>query len=140
MNPLLQLLGEFVSLDRSALGVLCGESSFKDITSAEERRDEKGIHQKSKSATQELEKKLKWEGKLSWDRLDDRERDEAFRFAEGYKSFLDRAKTEREAVQEIVRRPEKPGFRNRQKNPGGRNFSSSTRQNPRPWLFSVRPP
>ncbi len=35
--------------------------------------------------------------------LDDRERDLAFGFAEGYKDFLDRAKTEREAVREVLR-------------------------------------
>jgi aspartyl aminopeptidase len=62
------------------------------------------------TATKELEKKLKFESKLSWDRLVDREREEVFRFAEGYKSFLDRAKTEREAVKEIVQAAKEAGF------------------------------
>ncbi|RPJ42196.1 MAG: aminopeptidase, partial [Deltaproteobacteria bacterium] len=74
------------------------------------------------AAIQELEKKLKWGGKLSWDRFDDRERDEAFRFAEGYKSFLDQAKTEREAVQEIVRLAREAGFQELSKKSRGKKF------------------
>ena len=65
---------------------------------------------KPKNATKELEKKLKFQGKLVWDRLEETEREEAFRFAEGYKAFLDRAKTEREAVREILQKAEGAGF------------------------------
>ena len=60
--------------------------------------------------TKELEKKLKFHGKLSWDRLEEGEKEEAFRFAEGYKVFLDRAKTERAAVREIREAAEEKGF------------------------------
>ncbi len=56
-----------------------------------------------KDETKELEKKLKMQGKLGWDRLETAEREEVFRFAEGYKKFLDAAKTEREAVEAIAR-------------------------------------
>jgi aspartyl aminopeptidase len=70
----------------------------------------KDSEKKPASAAQDLEKKLKWGGKLAWDRLDEKERDEAFAFSEGYKKFLDRAKTEREAVQEILRLAGKAGF------------------------------
>ena len=70
----------------------------------------KDPEKKEASAIRELEKKLKWGGKLAWDRLDERGRDEAFGFAEGYKAFLDRAKTEREAVQEILRLAREAGF------------------------------
>jgi aspartyl aminopeptidase len=66
--------------------------------------------EKVKNETKELEKKLKYQSKLSWDRMDEAEKEEAFRFAEGYKSFLDRAKTEREAVQEIIRAAREAGF------------------------------
>lgn len=66
--------------------------------------------EKIKSATKELEKKIKFQGKLSWDRLEEKEKDEVFRFAEGYKLFLDRAKTEREAVQEIIKAAKEAGF------------------------------
>lgn len=63
-----------------------------------------------KGETQKLEKKLKLQGKLSWDRMDEAERKETFRFAEDYKAFLNRAKTEREAVQEIVQSARNAGF------------------------------
>ncbi len=63
--------------------------------------------EKAKNKTKELEKKLKLQGKLVWDRLEEKERKEVFRFAEGYKAFLDRAKTEREAVREILQAAEK---------------------------------
>jgi len=66
--------------------------------------------EKDKNGTKELEKKLKFQGKLSWDRLEDKEKEEAFQFAEGYKAFLDRAKTEREAVREIIQAAAKAGF------------------------------
>jgi aspartyl aminopeptidase len=66
--------------------------------------------EKMKTATKELEKKIKFQGKLSWDRLAEKEKDEIFRFAEGYKTFLDRAKTEREAVQEIIQAAKEAGF------------------------------
>jgi aspartyl aminopeptidase len=74
------------------------------------------------SAIRELEKKLKWGGKLAWDRLDDRERDLAFGFAEGYKDFLDRAKTEREAVREVLRLARKGGFQEPSKKSRGKKF------------------
>lgn len=58
----------------------------------------------------ELEKKLKFQGKLSWDRLNEEERQEASKFAAAYKKFLDRAKTEREAVEEIKKAAQEAGF------------------------------
>src|SRR4030042_1608479 len=62
---------------------------------------EKRETEQSTKETKELEKKLKFSGKLCWDRLEEGEKEETFRFAEGYKAFLDRAKTERAAVREI---------------------------------------
>jgi aspartyl aminopeptidase len=64
----------------------------------------------------EIEKKLKFQSKLAWDLLSTDERDKVFPFAEGYKKFLDQAKTEREAVQEIIREAKEKGFQE----PGGR--------------------
>lgn len=58
----------------------------------------------------ELEKRLKFQGKLAWDRMSEEERQEALKFAEGYKKFLDRAKTEREAVEEIKKAAQEAGF------------------------------
>ncbi|MDI6756186.1 MAG: aminopeptidase [Thermodesulfobacteriota bacterium] len=66
--------------------------------------------EKIKNDTAVLEKKLKFRGRLAWDLLNDKEKEEAFRFAEGYKSFLDRAKTEREAVREIAQAAREAGF------------------------------
>lgn len=63
-----------------------------------------------KKELKELEKKLKFKGKLSWDRMSEQERREAFLFAEGYKRFLSQAKTEREAVWEIQRMAQEAGF------------------------------
>jgi len=66
--------------------------------------------EKMKKETKELEKKLKFQGKLSWDLLDEQEKEETFRFAAGYKTFLNRAKTEREAVREIAQASKEAGF------------------------------
>jgi len=78
--------------------------------------------EKGKNETKELEKKIKLQSKLAWDRLEGREREEVFTFAEGYKSFLDRAKTEREAVQEIVKIAENAGFQEISRARGGKKF------------------
>ncbi|MBI5966443.1 MAG: aminopeptidase [Deltaproteobacteria bacterium] len=77
-------------------------------------------NEKIKKETKELEKKLKFRGKLSWDLLEEREREEVFRFAEGYKNFLDRAKAEREAVQEIVKAAKEAGFQEATQRSGGK--------------------
>jgi len=66
---------------------------------------------KVKTATQEIEKRIKLKGELVWDRYDEALRKEAFSFAEGYKGFLNAAKTEREAVEAIVRSAQGAGFR-----------------------------
>ncbi len=66
--------------------------------------------EKVKSRTKELEKKVKFQSKLGWDRMKEKEREEALAFADGYKDFLNRAKTEREAVREIRRAAEKAKF------------------------------
>ncbi len=65
---------------------------------------------KKDRGTQDLEKKLKFQAKLSWDLLEEKEKEEALGFAEGYKAFLNRAKTEREAVREIARMAREAGF------------------------------
>jgi aspartyl aminopeptidase len=92
------------------------------------------------SAAKALEKKLKFESKLSWDRLDDRERDEAFRFAEGYKSFLDRAKTEREAVKEIIQAAKEAGFQEPSKKYRGKKFIFINKEKSAALTFSGSAP
>ena len=61
--------------------------------------------------TKQLEDMVKLKGKLAWDRMPDSFRKECFLFAEGYKSFLGRAKTEREAVGEVLKYAGDRGFR-----------------------------
>ncbi|UCD70822.1 MAG: aminopeptidase [Syntrophobacterales bacterium] len=58
-----------------------------------------------------LEDILKLKGKLAWDRMPESLRKECFLFAEEYKSFLDHAKTEREAVDEVLKYARERGFR-----------------------------
>lgn len=79
--------------------------------------------EKRKNDTAELEKKLKFRGRLAWDLLNEQEKEEAFRFAEGYKSFLDRAKTEREAVREIAQAAKEAGFQEDCLRGAGKKFS-----------------
>jgi aspartyl aminopeptidase len=66
--------------------------------------------EKIKKATQEIEKRIKLKGELVWDRYDETRVQEAFSFTEGYKGFLNTAKTEREAVEAIVQSAQKAGF------------------------------
>ncbi len=58
----------------------------------------------------ELEKELKLRSRPVWERYDPQMRQRAFEFAEGYKAFLSFAKTEREAVQWIVKEALERGF------------------------------
>ena len=64
----------------------------------------------AKKKTKEREKVLKLAPKPVWDILDEKERKTALQFCEGYKKFLDAARTEREAVREIVAMAKAEGF------------------------------
>ncbi|KAF0118103.1 MAG: putative aminopeptidase [bacterium] len=55
---------------------------------------------------------------MVWDRLDNKEKEGVFLFAEGYKEFLNRAKTERQAVKEIIKFAEEKGFKRIEKPSG----------------------
>lgn len=57
-----------------------------------------------------LEKKLLYKRKLVWDELDEKSRRKTSEFAEGYKEFLTRGKTEWEVVTEGTKIAEKAGF------------------------------
>ncbi|MEW5734329.1 MAG: aminopeptidase [Thermodesulfobacteriota bacterium] len=65
---------------------------------------------KTKKQAQDLQKKLSRKHVLVWDALDETKKAEAFSFCEGYKEFLSRAKTEREAVAFLAGKAEKAGF------------------------------
>ena len=66
---------------------------------------------RNKKKTERIKEKIMYSPALVWDRLTAKERKEAFAFAEDYKDFLNRAKTEREAVMEIEKRAQKSGFK-----------------------------
>jgi aspartyl aminopeptidase len=86
------------------------------------------VKEKDRNQAKELEKKLKFQGKLAWDRMEEKEKKEVFRFAEGFKRFLDRAKTEREAVGEILGAARKAGFREIAGPGGGKRFFSVNKE------------
>ena len=54
--------------------------------------------------------KLFYQPKNGYDRIDAEQAGEIFAYAEGYKQFLDAARTEREAVKEAIRMAEAEGF------------------------------
>ncbi len=64
----------------------------------------------SRERLEELSEKLFWERKLVWDCVSGKEKEEIFSFAERYKEFLDRSKTERECVRSIISLAEEKGF------------------------------
>ncbi len=63
-----------------------------------------------KTKYQKLEEKLALKRKSAWEQFTDKQRKEAFKLCDNYKSFLDKAKTEREAVKEIEAFAKKKGF------------------------------
>ena len=67
--------------------------------------------QKEKEA-KKLKEKLFFETKSVWSQLNEKEKKELNKLSEEYKEFLNNAKTEREAVQEIKKELEKSGFKN----------------------------
>ena len=66
---------------------------------------------KVKKKAKYVEDTLKLKGRLAWDPMQESYRKECFLFAEDYKRFLDGAKTEREAVVEVLNYALKRGFR-----------------------------
>ncbi|MCD4744456.1 MAG: aminopeptidase [Desulfobacteraceae bacterium] len=66
----------------------------------------------NKKEIEKLEKNILKKDKSAFDYLNKKETSFAFSFAEKYKTFLDNAKTEREAVNEIIKRAEAKGFIN----------------------------
>jgi len=65
----------------------------------------------SKKKAEELRKRLFRKPQLVWDLVGQREKKKVFEFAEGYKRFLDSAKTERESVRTIEAFARKRGFK-----------------------------
>ncbi|MBF0524468.1 MAG: aminopeptidase [Deltaproteobacteria bacterium] len=66
----------------------------------------------TKKEIKQLSEKLLARPKLVWDRLSAQERRDCFTMAEDYKAFLSKAKTERQAVAEIINMATEKGFKN----------------------------
>lgn len=65
---------------------------------------------KKTKKTEQLREKLAREPSRVWDKLSDADRDEVFRYADGYREFLNASRTERRCVSEFVRRSSARGF------------------------------
>ncbi|MCA1961100.1 MAG: aminopeptidase [Desulfomonile sp.] len=65
---------------------------------------------KKTKKTEQLREKLSREPSRVWDKLSDAEKDEVFRYAEGYRAFLNSGRTERRCVSEFVRLASAKGF------------------------------
>jgi aspartyl aminopeptidase len=76
----------------------------------------------TKRKVEQLRKQLVRKPQLVWDALKPGEKKKAFDFAERYKTFLDAAKTEREAVRFIEAFAKKKGFKNITRAKGGMRF------------------
>lgn len=88
---------------------------------------------KKKGKKSKLEEKLTRKEELVWDKLSEKEKKAAFEFSQDYKDFLAKAKTEREAVTEIIKFAEKNGFRCiedvRSPKPGARIYITNRNKN-----------
>ncbi len=72
-----------------------------------------------------MENTLFYDKKTGWDRMSDAEQAAMMEYAEGYKAFLDEAKTERDAVRRLQadgRGKRLCGIYPRQGNPSGREI------------------
>ena len=66
---------------------------------------------KETSSAKELAERLLMKKRNYFEESDQAKIETMFRYAEGYKSFLDAAKTEREAVSELIVMAEKAGYK-----------------------------
>lgn len=91
----------------------------------------------NKDKGKKIKEDLGFEQKLVWDKISQTQKDEALKFSEDYKLFLDKAKTEREAVREIIRLAEEQGFvsldqmtaRGKKLRPGNKVYTVSKEKN-----------
>ena len=80
------------------------------------------VRKTSKKKVEELRKRLVRKPQLVWDVLGPGEKKKVFEFAERYKTFLDSAKTEREAVRLIEDFAKKKGFKDITRAKAGKRF------------------
>ena len=96
-----------------------------------------------KLTVKELKEKLLADKKNAVLRMSEEELKKCDKFCEGYKAFLDIAKTEREASAEIVkmrRRADSLSSVRRISTSPATRFSTSTARSPLSWLLSARSP
>ena len=67
-------------------------------------------NKETKERLKKLKEELCFNQKLVWDHISQIEKEEALKFSEEYKTFLNEARTERESIREIVRLAEQNGF------------------------------
>ena len=65
-----------------------------------------------KSEYQKLEEKLVYRSKNIWEEVDKEKVDKIFEFSEGYKSFIDKARSERLTVKWILENAISRGYKN----------------------------
>jgi aspartyl aminopeptidase len=65
-----------------------------------------------KTSGKTLQEKLTYSRVNIWERIDSKEKESVFKLADDYKSFLDKAKTERESVDEIIKIAKENGYIN----------------------------
>ena len=73
---------------------------------------------KDKSPGQILEEKLTYKKKTLWEKLNGKEKEQVMSFGEKYKDFLSRGKTERAAVEILLKKAQAAGFRDLRALPG----------------------
>lgn len=90
--------------------------------------------------------KLFYQPKNGYDQIDAEQTGEIFAYAEGYKQFLDAARTEREAVREAIRMAEEAGFVpytfGMELQPGSKVYVNNRGQGAHagcPWRAAARP-
>lgn len=65
-----------------------------------------------KTEGQKLNEQLVYESKSAWEKISDAEKEQVFDFCRQYIDFLNKAKTERESVEELIKKAEQKGFVN----------------------------
>lgn len=83
--------------------------------------------EKEESRGKKLQEELGLPRKSAWERLEPGTREMVFAFAEGYKSFLSRAKTEREAIRAALEAARGRGFVSLADIPSGRGLNPGSR-------------
>ncbi|MBC7325249.1 MAG: aminopeptidase, partial [Moorella sp. (in: Bacteria)] len=83
--------------------------------------------EKGESRAKKLQQELSLPQQSAWERLEGNTRERVFAFAEGYKTFISRAKTEREAIRAVLEAARGRGFVSLLDLPAGRGLNPGSR-------------